>query len=901
MSHPDLAQLLSQLIREKGIYQADIARCLGLDKSAISKWLNDAVTPDRENLVNLRNCGFTTAEVNRLLDAAGHKTLSPQETEPLPASNDLDEYLRHVRQRHASLDFSVFQEGHEREFSTVSLDTVYIPLRLAGRPPDEAPGKLDKRHDPAGESYVLSNRLLAPDPRLGQHLALLGDAGSGKTTILRQLTSVLAQAWLAQDLAYARERTGLEGELWLPLFVPLRYYHHYCGAEPGRAIGQGSFFDFLSFHFRQEYGLALPSAFFQTLLSSSRCLLALDGFDEVPDELSRRRVVELAHDLAADAKLGRNRLILSSRVAAYGGSTHLGGNFQTMWVQSLNPAERADQVRRWVAGIPPQIRPDLKADDILRPILPDSPLDQLAVTPMIVTALCVVYFYDHKLPEQRAQLYRRCVDIMLGEKLKFDEPGQSLADLGGKPDFKRQLLARLAFEMHWAKKDGVDKEQAGQWLKEGFKSVAEAERENQAKTFLDTITRRGTLLQERAGLFSFGRQHQTFREFLAGYHLILGLRPKEREPRWPQLIRADWWREPIRLAAGATVFENRLTCEDFLHELLELANQPEADPATRLAGYKLAAESLWDLGQHGRDLLDIKLQTEIVKGLAQHLFDDPAIADPQAGLLKDRVAAAEALGFLGDPREGVITLPPLLTDPIEGEFRYGDAKRKERRRVAPFQAGVYPITNAQFKLFWQTGGYGDENLWGPEGVEWRRGKPRYDWQKTDQPDFWDDERFNQPNQPVVGVTWYEAKAFCNWLTATYGREYRLPTEEEWERLARGQEGWEYPWGDGWTEGLANTSEANLGQTTAVGLFPSGASPAGVYDCAGNVWEWCADWYDREHTFRALRGGSWDDVRGDARCAFRYWDSPYVSGSGVGFRVVSPHFVVGILDAEMLKF
>jgi hypothetical protein len=85
---------------------------------------------------------------------------------------------------------------------------------------------------------------------------LLGDAGSGKTTLLRQLTGALAKAWLDKDPGYARERTGLEGELWLPLFVSLRYFHHYCQASPGRAVVLGHFFDFYPFTFASS--LAWP-------------------------------------------------------------------------------------------------------------------------------------------------------------------------------------------------------------------------------------------------------------------------------------------------------------------------------------------------------------------------------------------------------------------------------------------------------------------------------------------------------------------------------------------------------------------------------------------------------------------------------------------------------------------
>jgi formylglycine-generating enzyme required for sulfatase activity/transcriptional regulator with XRE-family HTH domain len=890
MSNPDFATLFNDLLAEKDFSPAELARRTGLDEGTLSKWANPErkPKPKRENLLKLRGHGFSDAEVNSLLNAAGYSTLSPQEIAPLPPPGDLERYLRHVRDRQAILDFSIFQEGSEQDFASVPLDTFYIPLRLAGRPPDEEKDStgLPNLSGLQRELDLHSDYLLSPTIHLSHHLVLLGDAGSGKTTLLRQLTGVLAKAFLENDPEFARQCTGLGGELLLPLFVPLRYYHHYCQAAPGRAVAMGSFLDFLPFHFREQFGLALPPDFFLTLLGSGRCLLTLDGFDEVPDETSRRQVTALIRDLATDSELGQNSIILSSRVAAYGGTAQLGGSFKTLWVQRLNPKERAEQISRWVAGMAPHTQKELKAEDILRLMSEGSPLDQLAVTPMIVTALCVVYFYDHKLPEQRAQLYRRCVDIMLREKLRPDEPGQSLADQGGKPDFKRDLLARLAFEMHLNQKEGVNKEQAAHWLRDGFRSAPTAERLERAYEFLNTITGRGTLLQERAGLFSFGRQHRTFREFLAGYHLIKGLPAAERQTLWPRLLRADEWREPIRLAAGATVFEFSLTCEDFLNELLAQADAPRADSATRLAGYKLAAESLVDMGQAGRGMLAFDLQSQIIERLAQRLFHDPAIADPTADLLKERAAAAETLARLGDPRSGVTDLPPLLTDPIEGEFLYGD-KKKEHRTVAPFQAGVYPITNAQFEQFWREKGYDNQDWWSPEGWKWRQSKPRYDWQKTDQSDFWGDERFNQPNQPVVGVTWYEAEAFCNWLSASSGREYRLPTEEEWERLARGQDGWEYPWGNGWCEGLSNTRELDLNQTTAVGLFPGGISPAGVHDCAGNVWEWCANWADEKQTDRALRSGSWYLDQLNARCAVRYGNSPYFSFSYIGFRVVSP--------------
>ena len=186
--------------------------------------------------------------------------------------------------------------------------------------------------------------------------------------------------------------------------------------------------------------------------------------------------------------------------------------------------------------------------------------------------------------------------------------------------------------------------------------------------------------------------------------------------------------------------------------------------------------------------------------------------------------------------------------------------------------------------------------------------------RRDRPRYWDDARFNGPNQPVVGVTWYEAVAYCRWLTATLddGHTYRLPTEAEWERAARGippagggdrgGAGRRYPWGDDWAANRANSKELNLERTTPVGIFPDGASAERLLDLCGNVWEWCSDWFD-EKTYRRragrvernpvgpaegsskiLRGGSWYDARNIVRCACRYRGTPDYGGDNYGFRV-----------------
>ena len=247
------------------------------------------------------------------------------------------------------------------------------------------------------------------------------------------------------------------------------------------------------------------------------------------------------------------------------------------------------------------------------------------------------------------------------------------------------------------------------------------------------------------------------------------------------------------------------------------------------------------------------------------------------------------MGFLGlDHRRGIgldaAGLPDI--DWIEvpaGEFLYGE--KKETRELPGFYIGRYPITNAQFQAFIDDGGYNEKARWW-DGLQERVEEPY-------------DPGWTEPNRPRETVSWFEATACCRWLSDRLGYEVRLPTELEWEKAARGEDGRDYPWGDEYRAGYANVDEkatkagpTYLQQTTAVGLYPHAASPYGAEDMAGNVWEWCLNRYDNpEQTEsggnepRALRGGSWDDDPGYARASYRNWNSPDYRFNDLGFRVV----------------
>ncbi|KFB69575.1 SUMF1/EgtB/PvdO family nonheme iron enzyme [Candidatus Accumulibacter vicinus] len=280
---------------------------------------------------------------------------------------------------------------------------------------------------------------------------------------------------------------------------------------------------------------------------------------------------------------------------------------------------------------------------------------------------------------------------------------------------------------------------------------------------------------------------------------------------------------------------------------------------------------------------------------------EPPLSDEASELLAEleisqtppprRLAIGDRLAEIGDPRRGVGLdahgLPEIdWVDIPGGEFVYQAGKK---RTLPTFRIARYPVTNVQYQTFVDAGGYRAERWW----RDLRRPQP--------EPSHWP-----QGNRPRTDVDWYEAVAFTRWLSAQLRYEVRLPTEEEWERAARGHDGRQYPWGAEYESGRANIDETDrfgfgekvgewfLEQTTAVGVYPHGASAEGVLDLSGNVWEWCLNQYDEPKRIqpdmsgqaRLLRGGSWLSLTAAARASRRLRDDPAPRNHLVGFRLVS---------------
>jgi formylglycine-generating enzyme required for sulfatase activity len=304
---------------------------------------------------------------------------------------------------------------------------------------------------------------------------------------------------------------------------------------------------------------------------------------------------------------------------------------------------------------------------------------------------------------------------------------------------------------------------------------------------------------------------------------------------------------------------------------------------------------------------------------------------------------------------------------------YDDEKPQHPVDLPAFEIGCWPVTNAEYACFIEVCGYRNEGYWTTELARrwlagedvtggqattliefWKFLRTDVNWKEQlertgsyspadlrtaeyiagldedelkalfsesltgksrEQPQWWTDPARNNPSQPVVGVTWFEAQAYCAWLSALTGRVYRLPTEGEWEAASRGlpspdtREGPEvrvFPWGNEWDASRANTIEGRALKPSPVGAYAAGGGvgPFGAEDQAGNVWEWTSSLYrpypyrpdEREEAGaegeRAVRGGSWSSDRRLARCAYRSRNGPDFFTYNLGFRVVSPGSISG---------
>ncbi len=820
------------------------------------------------------------------------------------------------------------------------LDRRFVQLTLLLDQGSETAGLRFVQDPQRGKYDNLTTLLTAIEDKA---VVLLGQPGSGKTTLLRRLQ--LEHAWA--QLRQTNEQVAF--------FVSLNGYQNHTG-DP--AI-------WLALEWERRFP-ALPP--FTALLQSGRLLLLLDGLNEMPhaDKREYRAQVSQWQGFLRQTRHYNNTVLFSCRSLDY--SAPLGSEavpVRQVQVEPLAPRQIEQFLKVHLAE---------RAGAVWAELQKQASVLTLFASPFYLRLLVEQVSDEGQIPRGRAalltgfvrQALRREVerqhslfvpDVLLGE----DDIQQINRNIWATPyelPHDGPLIPQLA-HLATAMQDSRQAQEARQIRIEEQKA-RNLLAHPQARELL-TAGIQLNVLDKDLSTRTIAFYHQLFQEYFAAR--VLAHQPEPRRVATPWLadevtpsltetlaalnvsdplpaLAATGWEETMLLAVAMTPNQAR-----FITDLIPV-NLPLAARCAALP--------------------DVAVPASLVSRLQQALLN--RVSDSQADV-RARIAAAEALGELGDPRFRRLTGPygpyllPPFTDIPAGTYTIGNDEGDEQDEkpahpvsLATFALAVFPVTNAEYDQFMQAGGYDEEKWWTTAAaLTWWRGEGGNEGTKsyyrdvvkqlkgmTDadiraltnmtpeqidaflqlkqltpddlerlleeqfpantryrQPAFWDDSRFNHPAQPVVGITWFEAQAYCAWLSAQTGEPYDLPTEAEWEAAARGFPCRPYAYGETYTPERCNTFETHIRRTTPVGVFPQGQTPEGVADMSGNVWEWTRSAYqaypynagdgremaDKAEERRVLRGGSWSYDQYFARAAARSSDHPDYRGFSVGFRVV----------------
>ena len=669
-----------------------------------------------------------------------------------------------------------------------------------------------------------------------RRLLVVGDPGSGKSTLLKRIAFDASKEYasggplplrieasvLCGYVARQQEQKQGPANPASPQWIPL-----FAGAQC------------------EERNCELGADYFRAALKLGRCLVLIDGLDEAPDERQRTQLVKLIQ--AAAAAFDGCRFVVTSRPE---GKIPI-PDFEEAPIADLEP----EAIRAFLAKLAKQLystdetRERAFREDLEAAVNGRREIRKMTRNPVMLTALAVLQHNQVKLPEKRVDLYGSILEWLSKQRAK---PGRMAA-----PDCLLRLR-ELAFEMQ-NHEEGRQKQVTLEWA--GEKLASSFGSREAAVRFL-----RGE--QADSGIVvSRGREiaywHLTFQEYLAAleiagwedadqYNLLLG--------RSPQKIYRPEWRESVLLYAGLLHNAGPRKVEALFRKLLDkMGKQPTLANRAKCVG--LIGALLPDLV--GYSVADPRYDESL-----QRVMDIFDAERSKSVPFEDRLAAAEALGQAGDPR---LKRDEWVEIPETRSYWIGAQKKDPKGRnydpeawddetlrelnLKPFRIGKYPVTVAQYLTFVEEGDAPDR-----------------------EPDRWQEQQ-EHPNWPVVDVSWHQASAYCEWSGG------RLPTEEEWERAARGPNSTKYPWGnDAIDPSRANCSDSKIGHPTPVGLYPCGASGEGVCDLIGNVFEWTSSEWSEGSGKYVCRGGSFLHIGRGARSSFRNYSPPHVPDVIMGFRL-----------------
>lgn len=756
----------------------------------------------------------------------------------------------------------------------LTLDDLYVPLRVRldrRTQGDAAFGNAEEAERGLGEAYEdvefrLSDALWRVHVRGGRRgVVILGDPGSGKTTLLKHL--------LVSVVQHGPESLGLPVGM-VPVFVPVRL-----------ASGEGPTLGAVIDAALDEVGVEHLPGFGARLAARGNLLLLFDGLDEVADEGARERVS------AWVAKLLRGRsdcrAVVTCRYAGYDAKSRLDEQFLELHVRPLEP-ERAQQfIERWYRTVESLSQTDPAKAELVAKRQAGELVDALSKSefranarvaaltrsPLLLTAICLVHRDRGRLPVRRAELYDECVNVLLE---RWREAKGLKAPM--EAALARQVLQPVAYWMH-------SEEQRTRAPEDALVDVVTPAlarvrwQKGDARTFLRAIRDESGLLTGWGG-GSYGFMHLGFQEYLAARDVFArALDAGDPVSELAARFGSSWWQEVALLLLAlkdASLFDPYMRAVVRTAAFLEhpervaecLANALAPSPTPFVEVLRQAHPGESDLERRQLAAFTV-LQAHFRDALAQSksiLGAHPLREVRDWFRTERRVVVKAARG-----EYELVEIPGGSFDmgsPDAEEGRFSDEGPIHRVRVPTFLLGRAPVTNEEYGRFLSANP--------------ARSVPKY----------WGDANYSQPRQPVVGVSWNDALAYCAWA------DLRLPSEAEWEYACRAGTTSRYWSGDhetdvarvGWYGGNSG------GRLHTVGEKP--ASPWDLLDMHGNVYEWCADKWNGNYDgapnvgrasmkgdsgVHVIRGGSWGSSARYVRSAVRGMFGPGVRNLFLGFR------------------
>lgn len=760
--------------------------------------------------------------------------------------DEIARYRLAAEAQHANLELAGFKT---RLRIPIDLEEVYVPLhamvdlRAVGDSEfaDAADAEKRLRGAEAAHEITLIEAFREAGQRKRRGLVILGDPGSGKTTHLKRL--------LLWCLRNGSTQLGLEPDV-LPVFLPLRNL---------RDVSLG-----LHLFIEQELDsphLGMAPGFGARLLRRGRLLLLFDGLDEVAEAAERTRVAQWIAE-AARALPGCIPVV-TCRFAGYGGSARLGAGFRELHVRPLTQKQSETFIRNWYRIVETGIASDLtqgealahtRAEELVKrlrePGYRTARLLEMTRNPLLLANVCLVHRDRGTLPRGRARLYDECIDVLL----ELWREGKRLG-VGVTADVGRRVLQPAGLWLH--EKDERTRATAAELapvIEPGLKAVHW--KRGSAFDFLRTVRDESGLLTGW-GQDQYGFMHLGFQEYLAAREIrrlalqgnagmLAKLADRYGESWWQEVVLIflalgdpshfiPFMREVIRRPAfGRT--------PELLDLILEEAAEVSEEPFVELASLSPGSDpDLW-----ARQLLSLLVLErmgsvrldEIAGRLAKHPYPQVQrwLSDRKKAINRavrqERIATANGAVELVRVPSGTF----LMGSPSYEQGRWKDEGPQHQVTVRSFYIGRYPVTNTEYASFLEAN---------PDVPE---------------PEHWSDRRFNQARQPVVGVSWEEARRFAAWAGG------RLPSEAEWEYAARA--GTTAPYLEGGSNAdldrIAWYGSNSGGRTHSVG--EKAANLWGLYDVLGNVWEWVEDDWHGDYDGAPADGSSWMKYpRGRSRC------------------------------------